>query len=142
MSGQDPTRTDYKTFRPITTRWMDNDQYGHVNNVTYYSYFDTAVNAYLIETGGLDTKGGVVAFVVDSQCCYRRPLAFPDSIEAGLKVDHLGTSSVRYGIGIFRTDEESPCAFGQFIHVFVDRASHTSTDIPASIRRALEKLSR
>jgi acyl-CoA thioester hydrolase len=141
MAEQDPTRADYKVFRPITTRWMDNDLYGHVNNVTYYSYFDTAVNAYLIEEGGLDIqRGETVGFVVNSSCTYRQPLAFPDRIEAGIKVDRLGTSSVQYGVGIFMEGEERPSAFGHFVHVFVNRAENASTPIPEAVRKALSRL--
>lgn len=141
MEQQDPTRADYPVFRAITTRWMDNDLYGHVNNVVYYSYFDTAVNAYLIEAGGLDIHlGEVVGFVVDSRCTYRQPVAFPETLETGLRVDRLGTSSVSYGVGIFRTGETNPSAFGQFVHVFVNRETNRSTPIPAPIREALERL--
>ncbi len=136
-----PTRQDYFVFQPITTRWMDNDLYGHVNNVTYYSYFDTAVNRYLIEEGGLDIhRAPVVGFVVDSRCSYRKPIAYPDAIEAALRVDRLGNSSVQYGIGIFREGEPHACAHGYFVHVFVDRASNQPTPIPASIRSALERI--
>lgn len=141
MEQQDPTRADYPVFRAITTRWMDNDLYGHVNNVVYYSYFDTTVNAYLIEAGGLDIhQGEVVGFVVDSRCTYRQPVAFPETLEAGLRVDRLGTSSVSYGVGIFKMGEAHPSAFGQFVHVFVNRETNRSTPIPASLLDALERL--
>lgn len=141
MTDQDPVRADYRVFKPITTRWMDNDLYGHVNNVVYYSYFDTAVNAYLIEEGGLDIhRGEIVGFVVNSSCTYRQPLAFPDQIEAGIKVDRLGTSSVQYGIGIFSAGEDRPSAFGHFVHVFVNRAENRSTPIPEGLRAALSAL--
>ncbi|MFE8072690.1 thioesterase family protein [Marinobacteraceae bacterium S3BR75-40.1] len=134
-----PRRSDYFAFQPITTRWMDNDLYGHVNNVTYYSYFDTAVNRYLIEEGGLDIHHGpVIGYVVDSRCTYRKAIAFPQAIEAGLRVERLGNSSVQYGIGIFRQGEEEPCAFGSFVHVFVDRETEQATPIPERIRGALE----
>ncbi len=137
----DTRREDYFVFQPITTRWMDNDIYGHVNNVTYYSYFDTAVNLYLIEEGGLDIhQAPVVGFVVDSRCSYRRPIAYPDRIEAALRVDRLGNSSVQYGIGIFREGEPQACAYGHFVHVFVDRESNKPTPIPAPIRSALERI--
>ncbi len=136
-----PSRGDYRHFQPITTRWMDNDLYGHVNNVTYYSYFDTVVNTYLIEHGGLDIHdGSIVGFVVNSNCTYRRGVAFPDRIEAGLKVDRLGNSSVQYGVGIFLEGDDEICAFGQFVHVFVDRAKNAPVSIPADIRDALERL--
>ncbi|SHF89463.1 acyl-CoA thioester hydrolase [Microbulbifer donghaiensis] len=139
----DVSRSDYPIFYPITTRWMDNDIYGHVNNVTYYSYFDSAVNRYLIEEGGLDIHSApVVGFVVNSSCDYRMPIAYPDEIEAGLRVERLGNSSVTYGVGIFRRGEESACAVGSFTHVFVDRAANRPVPIPAQIRNALAAISR
>src|SRR5690606_2856408 len=126
---------------PITTRWMDNDIYGHVNNVTYYSYFDFAVNRYLIEQGGLDIHNAlVVGYVVNSSCSYRQGISYPDKIEAGLRVNKLGNSSVTYGVGIFREGEEQACACGDFVHVFVNRAEYKSVPIPGPIRTALEKL--
>lgn len=134
-------KTDYKVFRPITTRWMDNDIYGHVNNVTYYSYFDTAVNQYLIEEGGLDIRhSSVIGYVVDSRCAYVKAIAYPDRIEAGLRVDRLGNSSVQYGIGIFREGEDTASAHGSFVHVFVDRESEKPTPIPESLREALQRI--
>jgi acyl-CoA thioester hydrolase len=134
-------REDYKTFQPITTRWMDNDIYGHVNNVAYYSYFDTAVNRYLIEEGGLDIHNGpVIGFVVDSRCAYLKAIAYPDRIEAGLRVDKLGNSSVQYGIGIFREGDDTASAHGSFVHVFVDRESEKPTPIPTTLREALERI--
>lgn len=121
---------------------MDNDIYGHANNVIYYSWFDTAVNRYLIEEGKLDIHNApIVGFVVRSGCQYRKPVAYPDRIEAGLRVDKLGNSSVTYGVGIFREGEEDACAFGDFVHVFVNRAENRSVPIPATIRAALEALS-
>jgi acyl-CoA thioester hydrolase len=142
MSNSKPiARTDYQVFYPITTRWMDNDIYGHVNNVTYYSYFDSAVNRYLIEAGGLDIHDApIVGFVVNSSCNYLSPIAYPDDIEAGLRVNKLGNSSVTYGVGIFKKGEANACAFGDFIHVFVNRAENKSVPIPAPIRTALENL--
>lgn len=134
-------RNDYRRFYPITTRWMDNDLYGHVNNVTYYSYFDSAVNRYLIEEGGLDIHNApVVGYVVSSNCSYLSPIAYPDEIKAGLRVNRLGNSSVTYGVGIFKQDGETACAYGEFIHVFVNRAENQSVPIPAGIRHALEQL--
>ena len=134
-------RSDYKVFYPIITRWMDNDIYGHVNNVTYYSYFDSAVNRYLIEKGGLDIQNApVVGYVVNSSCSYLSGIAYPDDIEAGLRVNKLGNSSVTYGVGIFKKGEDKACAFGDFIHVFVNRAENKSVPIPAEIRSALEQL--
>jgi|SRR5690606_5474185 len=138
---QIPTRADYFIFQPISTRWMDNDVYGHVNNVTYYSYFDTAVNLYLIEEGGLDIRNSpVIGYVVNSSCNYRRGIAYPDRLEAGLRVDRLGNSSVQYGVGIFREGEAEICAHGQFVHVFVDRATEKPVPIPAKLRAALERI--
>lgn len=144
MSSSQPiARSDYSLFYPITTRWMDNDIYGHVNNVTYYSYFDSAVNRYLIEAGGLDIHNApVVGFVVNSGCQYRKPIAYPDKIEAGLRVNKLGNRSVTYGVGIFREGEDDACAFGDFVHVFVNRAENKSVPIPEPIRIALTKLLR
>lgn len=130
-------------FQPIVTRWHDNDLYGHVNNVVYYSYFDTAVNTYLIEAGSLDIhRGEIVGFVVSSSCDYFAPIACPDRIEAGLRVARLGNSSVCYELAIFRGDDEQACAAGRFVHVFVDRQSSRPVSIPASLRKALESLRR
>lgn len=136
-----PTRDDYRAFYPITTRWADNDIYGHVNNVTYYSYFDSAANRYLIEQGGLDiSDASIVGYAVNSGCEYHVPIAYPDEIEAGLRVDRLGGSSVQYGIAIFRAGEASAVAHGHFVHVFVDRETDKSTPIPERLRRALENI--
>ena len=134
-------RTDYRHFQPITTRWHDNDIYGHVNNVVYYSYFDSAVNTYLIERGGLDIHDGeVVGFVVSSACDYFSSIAFPDALEVGLRVGKLGNSSVQYELAIFRAGEAQACAAGRFVHVFVERVSNRPTPIPAGLRQALEAL--
>ena len=136
-----PTRADYKVFYPISTRWSDNDIYGHVNNVAYYSYFDTAANRYLIEQGGLDiSDGSVVGYVVSSGCEYHAPITYPEPVEAGLRVDRLGTSSVRYGLAIFREGSEQAAAHGHFVHVFVNRAANKSVPIPDNLRQALERL--
>jgi acyl-CoA thioester hydrolase len=142
MSSEKPlSRSDYKKFVPITTRWMDNDIYGHVNNVTYYSYFDSAVNRHLIEEGGLDIHDApIVGFVVSSHCNYLAPIAYPDAIEVGLRVNKLGNSSVTYGVAIFKEGEDQACAFGDFIHVFVERAANKSVPIPEPIRNALSQL--
>lgn len=135
----DDQRASYRYFTDITTRWMDNDIYGHVNNVVYYSYFDSVANKYLIEEGGLDIKNSqVVGFVVASNCQYTSPIAYPQAIEAGLRVNRLGNSSVEYGIGIFQQDSSVVSAMGTFTHVFVDRSSAKPVAIPASIRSALE----
>jgi len=135
----DDQRASYRYFNDITTRWMDNDIYGHVNNVVYYSYFDSVANKYLIEEGGLDIKNSqVVGFVVASNCQYTSPIAYPQAIEAGLRVNRLGNSSVEYGIGIFQQDSSVVSAMGTFTHVFVDRSTDKPVAIPASIRSALE----
>ncbi len=135
-------RRDYKHFQPITTRWHDNDIYGHVNNVDYYGFFDTAVNNYLIQQGGLDIQDGdIVGFVVSSACDYFASIAYPDLIEVGLRVARLGNSSVQYELAIFREGEQEACAAGRFVHVFVDRASNRPTAIPGRLRAALEALS-
>jgi len=134
-------RSDYKVFYPIITRWMDNDIYGHINNVTYYSYFDSAVNRYLIEEGGLDIQNAdTVAYVVNSNCHYFSPIAYPEDISVGIRVNKLGNSSINYGVSIFKADESEAAAVGEFIHVFVDRAENKSSQIPSPIRTALEKL--
>ncbi|WP_447652155.1 acyl-CoA thioesterase [Pseudomonas abietaniphila] len=141
MPQPTPQRSDYRHFQPITTRWHDNDIYGHVNNVTYYSFFDSAVNSYLIEHGGLDIHDGdVVGFVVSSSCDYFASIAYPDLIEIGLRVSKLGNSSVQYELAVFKTGEEEACAAGRFVHVFVDRASNQPVPIPARLREALEQL--
>ena len=136
-----PRREDYKHFLPIPTRWMDNDVYGHINNVVYYSFFDTVVNQYLVSDGGLDIENGpVIGLVVETLCRYFKPLAFPDLIEAGLRVGRLGNSSVRYEIAIFRRGESQPAAAGHFIHVYVDRATRRPVPVPESMRRALTRI--
>ena len=134
-------RSAYRHFCPVATRWMDNDVYGHVNNVVYYSYFDTAINRFLIEEGGLDiAAGSVIGLCVESHCTYARPIAFPDALQAGIRTLHLGRSSVKYGIGVFRGEEAQAVAEGWFVHVFVDRATRKSTPIPDAIRAALQRL--
>ncbi|WP_434391263.1 acyl-CoA thioesterase [Melittangium boletus] len=131
----------YRYVLPITTRWMDNDAYGHINNVTYYSYFDTVANHYLIHEGGLDIHTGpVIGLVVESRCTYRAPLAYPDALRAGLRVDKLGNRSVTYGIAIFKEGESQAAAHGTFVHVFVDRHSRKATAMPERLRAALERL--
>ena len=141
MPDSMPQRADYRHFQPITTRWHDNDAYGHVNNVTYYSYFDSAVNTYLIERGGLDIHTGqVVGFVVSSACDYFASIAFPEPIEVGLRVGKLGNSSVQYELAVFKAGETDACAAGRFVHVFVDRASNQPVPIPARLREAMERL--
>ncbi len=135
---RDTPRSAFAHFLTIQTRWMDNDIYGHVNNVVYYSYFDTAVNQFLIERGVLDIHSGeVIGFVVDSGCSYFKPVAFPDVIHVGIRVAKLGNSSVRYQIGIYRNDESAPAALGHFVHVYVERSSNQSVPIPADVRKVL-----
>ena len=134
-------RASYPYFTHITTRWMDNDIYGHVNNVVYYSYFDSVANKYLIEEGGLDIHSAqIIGFVVASSCQYKSPIAYPEPIEAGFRVNKLGNSSVEYGIAIFKQGQPNASAVGTFTHVFVDRATDKSVAIPAPLRRALEAI--
>jgi acyl-CoA thioester hydrolase len=134
-------RESYRVFRTLTTRWMDNDQYGHVNNVVYYSWFDTAVNAHLIEQGVLDTaKGQTIGLVVETQCHYFAPLAFPQNIEAGIRVATLGSSSVRYEVGLFAEGAPMTAARGHFVHVYVDRATQRPVPLPAALKSVLERL--
>lgn len=134
-------RDAYAHFSRITTRWMDNDIYGHVNNVTYYSYFDTAVNRYLIEAGVLDIHGGdVIGLVIETHCNYFAPLAFPRNVEAGIRVAHIGKSSVRYEIGLFEEGEPLAAACGHFVHVYVDRDSRRPTALPDTFVAALQTL--
>ncbi|WP_425405733.1 acyl-CoA thioesterase [Hwanghaeella sp.] len=136
-----PGRDEFPLFRSITTRWMDQDSYGHVNNVQYYSYFDTAVNQHLIEEAGLNPRStDVVGMVVDTQCSFFHELTFPETVEAGIRVSKLGRSSITYQIGIFRQGEDKPAALGHFVHVYVERATMTPTPIPAHVRAAVEPL--
>ena len=135
------TRDRYPHFLAIPTRWIDNDIYGHVNNVRYYEFFDTVINRYLIEAGGLDIHGdGVIGIAVETMCRFHRSLVFPDIVDAGLRVGKLGTSSVRYEVGLFRAGEPMPAASGHFVHVFVERQSQRPTPVPARLRTALEAL--
>ncbi len=134
-------REDFTIFYPVTTRWMDNDVYGHINNVTYYSYFDSAINRYLIEDGGLDIHNApIVGYIVSSNCQFRKPVAYPEAIESGLRVVKIGRSSVTYEVGIFRAGDPEAAAFGQVVHVFVDRKENASAPIPGEIRAALERI--
>ncbi len=136
-----PRREDYARVTRIQTRWMDNDVYGHVNNVVYYSYFDTAINRVLIEEGGLDPHAGeVIGLCVESGCRYVAPASYPEELDAALRVARLGRSSVRYEVGIFRAGREELCAWGFFVHVFVDRATRRPTPLPERLRAALEGL--
>jgi acyl-CoA thioester hydrolase len=136
-------RADYKHFLAIPTRWMDNDIYGHVNNVTYYSYFDTVINRYLIDFGGLDIQAAsIIGVAAETQCRFRRAFAYPEPVEAGLRVGHLGNSSSRYEVGLFGAGEDEARAEGYFVHVFVDRTTNKPVPIPPEIRVALEKIRR
>ena len=141
MSGERPGRDAYRRWLAIPTRWHDNDAYGHVNNVVYYAYFDTVVNEHLINAAGLDiAEDPVVGLVVETTCRYHRPLSFPDVVDAGLRVERLGTSSVTYAIGLFRAGDDEAAASGRFVHVWVDRATQRPVPGPARIRAALEAL--
>jgi acyl-CoA thioester hydrolase len=136
-----PDRSSFRLFRPIATRWMDNDAYGHVNNVHYYSYFDSAVNGWLVEKGLLTiTESPVIGLVVESGCTYFESVAFPDALEAGIAVAHLGRSSVRYRIGIFKQGAQAASAQGHFVHVYVDRATQKPVEIPPETRAMLSEL--
>jgi acyl-CoA thioester hydrolase len=139
--GDIPTIDDYPHLADVTTRWNDNDVYGHVNNVIFYSYFDSVANAYLIEEGGLDIHGSdVIGLVVESGCKYHAPIEYPARLQIGLRVDRLGNSSVTYGLGVFTDAVDDAVAHGSFTHVFVDRASRRPTPIPVGLRDALERL--
>ena len=134
-------RADYPHVLAIPTRWMDNDTYGHVNNVTYYSYFDTVVNEHLVRAGGLDIHNApAIGLVVETSCSFHRPLSFPDTVDAGLRVAKIGNSSVAYEIALFRRDDEAPAATGRFVHVWVDRATQRPVSVPPRIREALAAL--
>jgi acyl-CoA thioester hydrolase len=136
-----PGRGEYVHFLAIPTRWMDNDLYGHVNNVVYYSYFDTVINEYLIRAGKLDIHNDpVIGIAVETQCRFHASLAFPEVIAAGLRVSKLGNSSVRYEIGLFQEGSDAPAATGHFVHVFVERATQRPVPIPQGIRAALAAL--
>lgn len=135
------SRANFRHFLSIPTRWMDNDVYGHVNNVVYYSYFDTAVNEHLIHVGALDIRTSpVIGVVVETRCRFHAELSFPETIQAGIAVRKLGRTSVVYDIGLFREGEDTAAATGYFVHVYVDRTTRTPTEIPAKIRGALSPL--
>ena len=141
MRDAPKTRQDFRHFYPITTRWMDNDAYGHVNNVVYYLWFDTVVNQFLIANGTLDIHAGdTIGLVVESYCNYFSPVAFPEPVTVGLCVARLGDSSVRYEVGIFRGDAEIASAQGHFVHVFVDRTTRKAISIPAATRAVLQTI--
>ena len=135
-------RSHYPRFSNIQTRWADNDVYGHVNNVVYYSYFDTVVNRWLIEAGALDIHGGsVIGVVVHTQCHFFDSIRFPQAVQVGLRVSQLGRSSVRYELGLFADDAPLAAALGEFTHVYVDRDTRRPVDLPQALRRVLEPLS-
>ena len=140
--GNLPTnRSDFRVLRSITTRWHDNDHYGHVNNVVYYAYFDTAVNGFLIEASGTDIRDlPAIGIVAETSCRFLRELSFPDTVHAGLALEKLGNSSVVYRIGLFRNDEVEPAALGRFVHVYVDAVTRRPVPVPPPIRAALAAL--
>jgi acyl-CoA thioester hydrolase len=134
-------RDQFRVIRPIPTRWMDNDHYGHVNNVIYYSFFDTAVNGFLIDACGTDIRElPAIGIVAESSCRFLTAVSFPDTVHAGLGIERLGTKSVVYRIALFRGDEDEPCAIGRFVHVYVDRDSRRPVTIPGVIKKALSIL--
>lgn len=134
-------REDFTVMRPVPTRWMDNDHYGHVNNVAYYSFFDTAVNGFLIDACGTDIRElPAIGIVAESSCRFLSAVSFPDTIHAGIAIERLGTKSVVYRIGLFRGEEDTPCAIGRFVHVYVDRDSRRPVEVPAIIKKALDNL--
>lgn len=136
-----PLRADYRAYTTISTRWSDNDIYGHVNNSVYYFWFDTAVNEYLIRAGALDIHAGdTIGLVVETGCAYFAPTAFPDIIHAGVRVDHIGTSSVRYGVGLFPNEDADAAAAGHFTHVYVNRDTRRPVPLPDALRTALEAI--
>lgn len=143
VSTDRPTRGDYPYAVPLQTRWMDNDAYGHVNNVAYYSWFDTAANLFLVREAGLDIHHGpVIGLVVESGCRYHAPVAYPEPVVVGVRVDKLGTSSLGWGLAVFRAGDDHPraVAHGHFVHVFVDRTTRRPTPIPPAMRAALETI--
>ena len=140
-TSPEESREAYAHHLSIPTRWLDNDVYGHVNNVQYYAFFDTIINRWLIEEGGLDIHGGqVIGVCAESHCRFLAAVSFPEGVDAGLRVGELGNSSVRYEIGLFREDDGELLATGWFVHVFVDRDTRRATEMPATLRRSLERL--
>jgi acyl-CoA thioester hydrolase len=138
---QPEARSVYRAFRAIATRWEDNDVYGHVNNVVYYSWFDTAVNAYLIEQGALDIhQGATIGLVIETHCNYFAPLSFPQTVDAGLRVGHVGDRSVRYEVGLFAQGQDQAAACGHFVHVYVDKLTRRPVLLPDSLKKSVEKL--
>ena len=136
-----PKRESFNNLRPVPTRWMDNDHYGHVNNVAYYSFFDTAVNGFLMAATGIDIRAlSAIGIVAESSCRFLKPASFPDTIHAGLEIEKRGNSSVIYRIALFRNDDVMPCAVGRFVHVYVDAATRRPVPIPAEIAAAVDRL--
>ena len=136
-----PTRNDFRVFRSISTRWRDNDVYGHVNNVVFYEWFDSAVNAQLIDAGALDPHtGDVVGYVVETQCAYFAPLAYPQIVEVGLAVTRVGRSSLQYALGAFAAGASTAAAAGRFVHVYVERATQRPVAVPSPVLRAIAPL--
>ena len=135
------SRSAFKLFRPIQTRWMDNDHYGHVNNVVYYSYFDSAVNGFLMDATRSDTRAlPAIGIVAETSCRFLQEISFPDALHIGLRLEKLGNSSVIYQLAVFRGDDDAPAAIGRFVHVYVDATTRRPTPVPATIRAALERL--
>jgi acyl-CoA thioester hydrolase len=143
VSREEPAfRSEFKVWRTFTTRWADNDAYGHVNNTVFYQWFDSAVNAWMVEQGMLDIAAGdPIGLVVETRCSYFAPLAFPDDVEVGLKIAALGRSSIRYRIAVFGSGHEQAAAQGEFVHVVVDRSTRRPVEIPVNWRIALESIS-
>jgi acyl-CoA thioester hydrolase len=143
MSESLPARADFHTLLAIPTRWMDQDPYGHVNNVQYYSYFDTVVNEHLIREGGLDVvESPVIGLVVETKCRFLKEISFPQTVHAGMKVSRIGNSSITYEIALFRDDEEAPAAVGHFVHVYIDRDTRDTVRVPDHIRAAVAPFTR
>lgn len=141
MSEATESRAAYRHFLSIPTRWIDNDNYTHVNNAVYYTFFDTIVNEYLIRAGGLDPAGGsIIGLAVETFCRFHKPISFPEVVDAAMRVGKLGNSSVRYEIALFKAGEDDPAAAGYFVHVFVERESRRPAPIPDGIRAALASL--
>ena len=141
VSDHPEKRGDFPVLRRITTRWADNDVYGHVNNVVYYAYFDTAVNGWLIEATGVDIRGlPAIGVVAETSCRFLAPLSFPDAVTAGVAVERLGRTSIVYRIGLFRGDGEAPVALGRFVHVYVAADTRTPVEVPAVVRAVVERI--
>lgn len=141
MSKEPVLKDAFKHFQDVQTRWMDNDVYGHVNNVVYYSYFDSVVNTYLIEKGGLDIQNGAqIGFIVSSSCVYQKSIAFPETLVGALRVSRIGNSSVDYSVALFKEGEDEACAHGEMTHVFVDRETNKPSPIAGVLREALQDI--